>query len=84
MFRVIAWVLNGLMLDVHNATLHTSDDGVVTNKFWLTGEAVLLACAEQHSYVEYYTGQNASTAQHSTLLHINQYHLHPQCYSCNA
>jgi hypothetical protein len=36
MFRVIAWVLNGLMLDVHNATLQTSDDGVVTNKFWLT------------------------------------------------
>ena len=42
MFRVIAWVLNGLMLDVHNATLHTSDDGVVTNKFWLTGEAMQL------------------------------------------
>ena len=39
MFRVIAWVLNGLMLDVQNATLHTSDDGIVTNKFWLTGTA---------------------------------------------
>ncbi len=37
MFRVMAWVLTGLMLDVHNATLHTDDDGIVTNRFWLTG-----------------------------------------------
>ncbi len=38
MFRVIAWVLNGLMHDVHNATLSTDDEGIVTNRFWLTGE----------------------------------------------
>lgn len=49
MFRVIAWVLNGLMLDVHNATLQTSEDGIVTNKFWLTGEAGLETCIARWS-----------------------------------
>ena len=29
LFRVIAWVLNGLELDVHNATLETDESGTV-------------------------------------------------------
>jgi len=35
-FRVTAWVLNGLDLDVQNAELSVSDDGIARNKFWLT------------------------------------------------
>ena len=31
LFRVIAWVLNGLELDVHNATLETDAHGTVCN-----------------------------------------------------
>ena len=30
LFRVIAWVLNGLELDVHNATLETDESGLVS------------------------------------------------------
>jgi hypothetical protein len=69
MFRVIAWVLNGLMLDVHNATLQTSDDGVVTNKFWLTGEATVFASIEQQCHLDYCVGQSIITAQHAPTKH---------------
>ena len=36
MFRVIAWALNGLELDVHNAEISTDAEGIATNRFWLT------------------------------------------------
>ena len=32
LFRVIAWVLNGLELDVHNATLETDAHGTVRTR----------------------------------------------------
>lgn len=43
--RVIAWALNGLDLIAQNATLETSDDGMATNRFWITTLKGVCACA---------------------------------------
>jgi UTP:GlnB (protein PII) uridylyltransferase len=48
LLRVIAWMLNGLGMRVHNACLKTTSDGIAEDSFWLTDYAGRKVHAPEH------------------------------------